>query len=354
VSKAGERPPFVVHWRDVIGADDSSYPGSDELHSIGSALGRVTGLMRLGVHHEVLPPGRRTSYPHAERDEEELVFVIEGTPDAWIDGALHRLAPGDAVGFPAGTGIAHTFLNDTDQDARLLVVGERIAGARVRYPLHPEQAAANVEKSWPDAPARPLGPHDGLPLARRERRDGAPVVARDAVPTLETERLVLRKVTMEDAPLRLAMRADPEHTRYLLVAGPPSEDEVRARLAWILRDMTLGRSKGWTVVEKATGAAIGQVAIVRIDAENRTASLAYELLTATWGKGYAREAVARVLRFGFEELSLHRLQAEIDPGNVRSRKVAEAVGLAFEGTLRGVRFFEGRHHDDAIYAVVAG
>jgi uncharacterized cupin superfamily protein len=72
------------------------------------------------VHYEILPPGRRTSFPHAEHDEEELIFVLEGTPDVWIDGEMFRLTEGDAVGFPSGTGIAHTFINDTEIDVRLL------------------------------------------------------------------------------------------------------------------------------------------------------------------------------------------------------------------------------------------
>lgn len=163
------RPSFVVNWKDIVSEDDSRYPGSEELHSIGSPLGRATGLTRLGVHHELLPPGRRTSFPHAERDEEELVYVLEGTPDVWIDGELHRLAPGDAVGFPAGTGIAHTFLNDTDADVRLLVVGERIPGAKVHYPKHPEHPLEE-EKRWHEPPARPLGVHDGRPRELREGR----------------------------------------------------------------------------------------------------------------------------------------------------------------------------------------
>ena len=67
--------------------------------------------MRLGIHHERLPPGRRLCWPHAEADEEEFVFVLEGEPDLWLDGQVRRLKPGDGVSFPAGTGIAHTFPN---------------------------------------------------------------------------------------------------------------------------------------------------------------------------------------------------------------------------------------------------
>jgi hypothetical protein len=62
-------------------------------------LARKLGLGRIGIHHERLPPGRRTSYPHAESDEEEFVYVLEGHPEAWINGYLWKLEPGDSVGF---------------------------------------------------------------------------------------------------------------------------------------------------------------------------------------------------------------------------------------------------------------
>ena len=77
---AKHRPPFIKHWREIQEEDKSTYPGSDELLSIGSRLGEVTDLVKIGVHHELLPPVRRSSLPHAESKEEEFVFVIEGTP----------------------------------------------------------------------------------------------------------------------------------------------------------------------------------------------------------------------------------------------------------------------------------
>ena len=89
-----KRPDCIRHWRDVEGADDSTYPDSDELFSIGAPLARKLGLGRIGIHHERLPPGRRTSYPHAESDEEEFVYVLEGYPEAWINGHLWKLEPG--------------------------------------------------------------------------------------------------------------------------------------------------------------------------------------------------------------------------------------------------------------------
>jgi len=160
-----ERPPFIRHWTDIEGADDAHYSGDTERMGIGAPLAKALGLTRIGIHHVRLLPGRRTSYPHAESAEEEFVFVLEGRPDVWLDGHLQALVPGDSVAFPAGTGISHTFLNNTQEEVRLLVVGEVTKPEnQIRYPLHQAYQATRTD-GWIDAPPRPLGPHDGKPLA---------------------------------------------------------------------------------------------------------------------------------------------------------------------------------------------
>ena len=156
-----ERPDFIRHWRELEGADDRRYPGDAELHSIGAPLGHRLGLTRIGIHHERLLPGRRTSYPHAESAEEEFVYVLEGNPDVWIDGVLHRLGPGDAVGFPSGTGICHTVLNNTATEVRLLIVGERQKPEnKLHYPLNQDYERTRAD-AWTDVTPRVLGGHDG-------------------------------------------------------------------------------------------------------------------------------------------------------------------------------------------------
>ena len=158
-----ERPAFIRNWSELESADDARYPGDTELLSIGAPLGKMLGLTRLGIHHERLLPGRRTSYPHAESTEEEFVLVLEGEPDVWIDGHLYRLRLGDAVAFPAGTGICHTFMNNTSEEVRLLVVGEsNKSDNRIRYPRNEAYEATRPDR-WADWPRRPLGPHDGRP-----------------------------------------------------------------------------------------------------------------------------------------------------------------------------------------------
>ncbi len=160
-----ERPAFIRHWTELENPEPSHYTGDTELMALGAPLARALGLTRIGIHHERLAPGRRTSYPHAESAEEEFVYVLEGTPDAWIDGHLHRLRPGDAVAFPAGTGICHSFLNNTTGEVRLLVIGETPKSEnRIRYPMNEAHEATRKDR-WTDWPKRPLGPHDGMARA---------------------------------------------------------------------------------------------------------------------------------------------------------------------------------------------
>ncbi len=161
------RPPFVISASDVP-EQRHRYPDSDEDMAPYRPLGRAAGLLELGIRLVRVPPGMRTSYPHAESAEEEFAYVIEGEISAWIDGELHAMTAGDFVAFPAGTGIAHTLINDGDREAVLLAGGHSYDPANeVYYPKDPQRRAQMVwSRWWDDVPARPQGPHDGKPRRR--------------------------------------------------------------------------------------------------------------------------------------------------------------------------------------------
>jgi uncharacterized cupin superfamily protein len=165
------RPTFVQHTRDVE-EHTHVYPQSTESMGPVRRLGKAAGLERIGVNIQRLPPGCRSSWPHAEENEEEFVYVIEGTVDAWIDGHIHPMKAGDLAAFPAGTGISHCFINNGTADVTLLVGGEAPkSDSRIFYPLNPSRRAdLKPAQWWHDVPSRPLGPHDGLPDAARETR----------------------------------------------------------------------------------------------------------------------------------------------------------------------------------------
>jgi uncharacterized cupin superfamily protein len=120
------RPAFIKHVSELPDDGGTVWADSDEVLAIRTALSRPLGLVRIGVHHEVLEPGHRSALPHAEPLEEECVYVLEGHPHAWIDGEEYPLSPDDIVVYPPATGIEHCIVNRTDSPVRLLIVGERV------------------------------------------------------------------------------------------------------------------------------------------------------------------------------------------------------------------------------------
>ena len=156
-----KRPNFIKNYKDLMEEDNASYPGSDELLAIGSPVGKKLGLQKIGIHVETIPPGRRTSWPHAEKTEEEFAF----------DGNVYDLNPGDFIAFPAGTGISHTFINNSEETVTMLVGGEaRKEDNKIFYPMHPKRNEEMKELGafWEGHPERELGNHDGLPDKLRE------------------------------------------------------------------------------------------------------------------------------------------------------------------------------------------
>jgi uncharacterized cupin superfamily protein len=167
---AKDRPPFIISTASVP-EKTATYPKSDETLAPTRAIGRAAGLLKIGLHVQRVPPGHRISWPHAEEKEEEFVYVLEGEIEAWIDGTLYTMTKGDLAAFPAGTGICHTFLNNGEQDATLLVGGEaNKTDNRIFYPLHAHRRGEMPWSHWwHDVPVRPQGPHDAQPDGLRKK-----------------------------------------------------------------------------------------------------------------------------------------------------------------------------------------
>lgn len=158
MSAPAATPSFVVHADDVAEIE-GTYPApfDREKLSFYRDLGRAIGSVRLGLSLERLVPGRRTSFTHAHSHEEELAYVIAGACHLRVvePNAEPREIPlraGHCVSFPAGTGIAHTFVNHGDAECVLLVVGERNPADRAFYPDDPEHdahlARTRPERHW--------------------------------------------------------------------------------------------------------------------------------------------------------------------------------------------------------------
>jgi len=156
------------------------------------------------------------------------------------------------------------------------------------------------------------------------------------IPTLETDRLILRPLRDEDADLLCALMQDPEVVRFI-GAGvvPTSEDCWRAVAGWLGHWMLRGYGP-WAVVERESGTFMGRVGI-HFPATWPGPELGYALGKPFWGRGYATEAARAARDWAFSERDFPELISLIDPLNLASIAVATRVGetLRGESMLRG-------------------
>lgn len=146
-------------FKDLIKSKDDIFEQHNKMAD--ADFGRALETKRLGLHWIELPPQQRSSYPHAESLEEEFVFVVSGAPHVWINGYIYQLEPGCCVGFPAGTGIAHTFINNSPELAIMVVLGDRTKKEnKCSFPINPELKDTHGDIWWENSPQQNIGPHD--------------------------------------------------------------------------------------------------------------------------------------------------------------------------------------------------
>ncbi len=165
------------------------------------------------------------------------------------------------------------------------------------------------------------------------------------IPTLKTERLILRKMKITDSEDMFEYSKDPEVTKYLLWSPHTEYSQSLEYLRFLQGRYRAGDFYDWGIVLKDSGKMIGTCGFTSLDFGNNSGEVGYVINRSYWGKGIASEALAQVMRFGFMELNLHRLEARYMAENVSSRRVMEKCGMSFEGIKRSSMFVKGIYRD---------
>ena len=149
-------------------------------------------------------------------------------------------------------------------------------------------------------------------------------------PTLETERLRLRPYIEADIAELLPLIGTREVAATTLrIAHPYTEDDARQFLV-----LTQEPDKIWLAVTlRSDGRQIGGLGL-RVDTQHHHAELGYWLGVPYWGHGYATEGAREMLRYGFEELHLHRIFASHFKHNPASGRILKKLGMRYEGCQR--------------------
>ena len=172
------------------------------------------------------------------------------------------------------------------------------------------------------------------------------------MPTIETERLRLRRMNMRDAHDIFEYSRDPEVARYVLWEAHRSIGESRAYLRYMIRKYRLCEPASWKKKKKKTGQIIGTIGYMWIQNDNRCAEVGYSLSRRYWNMGIMTEALGANLDHAFDVMKLNRVEAIHEPENLASGAVMRKCGMLHEGRLRQKLQNKGRFVDVELYAIL--
>ena len=155
-----------------------------------------------------------------------------------------------------------------------------------------------------------------------------------ALPTLETERLLLRCFEMKDAPVVQQLLSDPEVTGNLMDTTLPfTLEDAEQMITRSHQAVEANTAYMFAVVRKSNDTLVGYCD-VEVQRHHKRGEIAYWIGRPYWWQGYATEAAKRVVRFAFEDLGLNRVFAYVLKRNTASAGVLTKAGLKLEGTQR--------------------
>lgn len=150
--------------------------------------------------------------------------------------------------------------------------------------------------------------------------------------TLTTPRLVLRAIRLEDADAFHPIYSDPETMRYWSDKPVKNLEQTLETVRADVEALAQGKGLFWSVC--LDGAVIGKCVLFQFSMRNLRAEIGYVLRREFWGKGLMQEALGEVIRHAFEDLGLHRIEADTDPANQGSLKLLGKLGFENEGLFR--------------------
>jgi ribosomal-protein-alanine N-acetyltransferase len=171
-------------------------------------------------------------------------------------------------------------------------------------------------------------------------------------PVIETERLLLRRITNDDVNEVFELRSNPETMKFIPRPLVKDNEDALLHIAMIEEKIETNIGINWAITLKDNPKLLGIIGYYRMQPENYRAEIGYMLSPDFHGKGIIPEAVNVLLKYGFENLKLHSIEAVIDPENYASEKVLQKCGFIKEAHLREAEFWEGKFLDKVIYSLL--
>jgi ribosomal-protein-alanine N-acetyltransferase len=171
-------------------------------------------------------------------------------------------------------------------------------------------------------------------------------------PIIKTERLLLRRIINDDVNEVFELRSNPETMKYIPRPLVQTTEDAMEHIAMIEDKIITNVGINWGITLKDSSKLLGIIGYYRMQPENYRAEIGYILLPEFHGKGIITEAVNKLIRYGFDNLELHSIEAVIDPENFASEKVLQKCGFVKEAHFKEAEFYNGRFLDKVIYSLL--
>ena len=170
-------------------------------------------------------------------------------------------------------------------------------------------------------------------------------------PELQTKRLVLRKLTLEDAPELFFLRSDQRVIQHLARKPAESVAVVKEFIQLIQANLEKGESILWAIaLNTKPGELIGTICFWNLQPENFRAEIGYVLHPDHWRKGLMKEAMIAVIDYGFQKMKLHSIEARLFAGNDASAFLLEKLSFTRDAYFKEDTFFDGDFLDTLVYS----
>jgi ribosomal-protein-alanine N-acetyltransferase len=169
---------------------------------------------------------------------------------------------------------------------------------------------------------------------------------------LESERLLLRQITSNDVNEIFELRSNPETMKYIPRPLVISIDEAMDHIKMIQDKIETNEGINWAITLKGSPKMIGIIGHYRIRWEHFRSEIGYMLLPEYHGKGLITEAIELMIKYGFDDMKMHSLEAIIDPDNTASARVLEKNNFVKEAHILQNEFYDGRFLDTVIYSIL--
>ena len=172
------------------------------------------------------------------------------------------------------------------------------------------------------------------------------------MPRLETERIVMRRVSLDDIDDMYEYAKDATLTKYLTWSPHPDKAYTFEYVSYLQSRYKSGEFFDWAVTLRDGGKMIGTCGFTRFDFQHNSGEIGYVISSDYHGKGIATEAVSEVIRFGFERLGLNRIECKFMIENAASRRVMEKNSMTFEGVYRQGMLVKGIYRDIGVCSIL--